>query len=190
MIFIKSSLKKILEEEEIKGINIYDFFADGYDLHDYNIKNIIDGDTKRKRGLIIECNNKVIVVSTENQGYLKLTTQTWTDIVKRNKIFIRKKERIFLYKYLCKLDLEPNILEHREFFKIIKKIETRIIQDGNNPKDYVHIPNREKLVIHYEDIFIEIETENDFLTVFDKNKKQTIIVEFNDEGRDIKYIVN
>lgn len=190
MIFTKSSLKKLLEEDEMQKINIYDFFVDECDLQDYDIRNIINGPTKRKRGLVIECNNSIIVISTENQEYLKLTKKKWTEIVKRNNIFIRKTERIFLYKYLCELDLEPNILDHREFLKIIKEIETRIIHDSKDPKDYIRIPDREKLIIHYEDIFIEIGIENDLLTIFDKNKNQKTTVEFNDEGRDVKYVVN
>lgn len=190
MIFVKSSLKILLQEEERNLINMYDFFVDEDDLEDEDISIIFNNNLKRKRGVIIEFENICIVISTDNSKYLKLTREQWREKVKKNRIFERKTEYINLYKYLCELDLEPNILDHREFLIIIKKIENRIINEGNDPKDYVCLKNKEKILIKYKDIFLEIGIENDLLTLFDKNKKQKITIQFNDEGRNVKYIVN
>ena len=119
--------------------------------------------------------------------YIRYNSTEWEKKVDSNNIFIRQIDRIIMYKYLSELDLEPNILNHREFLKNMKKIEASMIKDGNNPKDYIHILNRELISIKYNDIFIEFGLEQDMLYILDKKNNIKAVIEFNDEGRCINY---
>lgn len=186
MIFVKSSLKKLLNEEEINKFKIFDFFANIDDLTDKELNKITEKINGKKRGLIIEYNNKCIVFGTLNTEFLQLTKEEWEKRAEKNHIFIRKSTSIILYKYLSNLELEPNILNHRQFLKIFSKIEQKIIEEGKNPKDYIQVIDRQKLIVKYG-FNIEFSIENDFLTIFNKKNKHKLCIIFEDEGRKIKY---
>lgn len=186
MIWIKSSLNQLLSSEEKTKIKITDFFIDQSDLKDETIYEIMDVDEIRKRGILLEYNSNYIIFSTSNIQYLKFNAQEWEKARIKNNIFVKNTELISLYGYLNELELEPNILDHREFLKIFGKIEKRIIKNKKNPKDFIDVIDRKKIVINY-DFPIEFSIENNLLVLFNKNNTNKYSILFADEGRNIKY---
>ncbi|MDO5556425.1 MAG: hypothetical protein Q4G09_07525 [Clostridia bacterium] len=186
IIYVKTSLMQILNNKEKDKIKIFDFFVDACDLKDKDICGIIDSKESRKRGLILEYNNKCIVFSDLSTRYLKLNQEEWKEKQKENNIFVRRKETISLYKHLSELELEPNILDHREFLRVFKKIEETIIRDGKNTKDYINVINRKKIDVKYH-FWIEFSIENNLLVLLNKKNNRKFNIIFEDEGRNVKY---
>lgn len=189
MIYVKSALNMILEEQESNKIRIVDFFVDEYEINDNDIFDILNSEEEiRKRGLTIEYNNQCIIFSASNEKYLILSKEEWKEKVTRNNIFVRKSTQITLYNYLYELDVEPNILKHREFLRILQKFESNIIDEGKNPKDFINVISKEKVAINYN-VSLEFSIEDDVLVMFDKTNNKKIAIEFEDEGRNINYNV-
>ena len=186
MIFVQSALEKILTYEEKDKTKISDFFVDTCDLKDENIYKFLNSNENRKRGMMIKYNNQCMILSAENTDYLLFTQDEWEKIKNRNHIFIRKKEHIQSYKYLSTLELEPNILDHREFLKIFSKIERRMIKDNKLPKDYIDIVNRQKIIVNYK-FSIEFSIENNLLVVLNKKNGKKYAIHYEDEGRNVTY---
>lgn len=186
MIFVQSALEKILTYEEKDKTKISDFFVDTCDLKDENICEFLNSNENRKRGMMIKYNNQCMILSAENTDYLLFTQDEWEKIKNRNHIFIRKKEYIQSYKYLSTLELEPNILDHREFLKIFSKIERRMIKDNKQPKDYIDIVNRQKIIVNYK-FSIEFSIENNLLVVLNKKNGKKYAIHYEDEGRNVTY---
>lgn len=190
IIYVKSALKKILSEEEKNKIKITDFFIDECDLKDDAIRYIVDNSESRKRGLVLEYDNQFIIFSPSTTEYLKLTQEDWEEKRKNNHIFVRNSEFINLYHYLNELDLEPNLLNHREFLRVFSKLEKKMIRDGKNPKDFIHVMDREKIIINYGSP-LEFSIENNLLVLFNKGNNRKFAIDYGDEGRNIKYnIIN
>ncbi len=188
MIFIKSALNILLEDEEQSKIKIVDFWVDNYDLKDNEILEILSSSENRKRGLVIECNNQCIIFSIFNEKYLILCKEKWKEKVIKNNIFVREKSNTTLYNYLYKLDMESCLIKHKEFIKILEKFERNIIDEGMNPEDFIKIINREKLCINYN-ISLEFSIEDDELVMFDKTNNKKISIEVTNEGRNVNYNV-
>ena len=186
MIFVQSALEKILKYEEKDKIKISDFFVDTCDLKDENICAFLNRNENRKRGIIIEYNDQYMLLSTENTQYLLFDRDEWEKIKNKNHIFVRKKAHIQSYKYLNALELEPNILEHREFLRIFRKIERKIIRDNKNPKDYIDIVNKQKIIINYK-LSIEFSIENNLLVLLNKKNGKKYAIHYKDEGRNVTY---
>lgn len=184
MIFTKSSLKILLDKEEFDKVKIYDFFVDKKDIKNNSLIQILDDNAERKRGIILQFNDKYVLFSEFSDLYLDLKNEEWGKIQKDNNVFVRKSVRIGLYKYLNELELEPNILDHREFLRIFSMIEKEILNEGMNPKDYVKVINKDKLVVNYNRD-LEFYIENDLLTISDNGKKYYVF--YNDEGRQVEY---
>lgn len=188
MIFVKTVLNILFDEEEKGKIKVLDFFVDEYDLKDNEIIQILNSDEIRKRGLIIECSGKCIIFSICNEKYIIFSEKEWKEKVTKNNIFVRKSKDVTLYNYLHKLDIESNLLNHREFLRLLQKIEINIINEGKNPKDFIKIVNKKRISISYN-VLLEFSIEEDVLVMYDKTNNKKIAIEFEDEGRNINYNV-
>lgn len=186
ILFVKSAFKILLNKEENSKIKVSDFFVDDCDLKDNAIRKIVNCSESRKRGLVLTYANTYIVFSPFHIKFLKLTQEAWEEKRKNNRIFVRKSEFIHLYSYLNDLELEPNILDHREFLKVFSRIEKRILRDGKNPKDYIHVIDRKKIVIHYN-VPLVFSIENNLLVLFNQQNHKKFAIHYEDEGKCIKY---
>lgn len=185
IIYIKKALKLILKDEKFE---VWDFFVDDINLIDEKIDEVLSSKEKRKRGIVIEYEEKVIILSEKSKKYLIMSNEEWNKKITRNSIFIRKRPYLSLYKYLSKLELEPNILDHRVFQRILYEFERDIIKERKQPKDYIDVTNKNKVTLKYRGKR-EIYIENDLLTIFDEISNKKIAVIYEDEGRNIEYRV-
>lgn len=181
IIYVKSALNILTDK-----YNVWDFFVDEEDIKENNMKEILQNNkNKRKRGIVVELKNACIIFSNNNKS-IKISKKDWEKIIIKNNIYVRKNEFIKNYKYLNQLELEPNILEHREFQRIFKIIEENITENMENCQNYIHVINREKLVINYKEV-IEFSIEENILVIKNITKKIKIKIIYLDEGRNVLY---
>lgn len=185
IIYIKNVLKIVSKNE---NFDVWDFFIDDINLMDQNIEEVLNSNENRKRGIVIEYKDKFIILSENSKKYLIMNNEQWNKKIKENAIFVRKRMNITLYKYLNELELEPNILDHRVFQRVIYEFERDIIAQGKEPKDYIEIINRNKVILNNNGKR-KIYIENDLLTIFDEISNKKIAVIYEDEGRNIEYRV-
>ncbi|MCI8471320.1 MAG: hypothetical protein HFJ35_07750 [Clostridia bacterium] len=157
------------------------------DIQDKEILNALEKIQNRNRGLLIECGDIVIAFFMNSMRYLKIDKVKWKRLEKNNKIFVKRKILINEYKYLNELELETNILDHKEFLKIFKTIEEKAIKNSDNIGEFIDVSKkRDSIAINYDKL-LEFKIENNFLVVFNKTDSIKTIIEFTDEGRKVQY---
>ncbi len=157
------------------------------DIQDKEILNALEKIQNRNRGLLIECGDIVIAFFMNSMRCLKIDKVKWKRLEKNNKIFVKRKILINEYKYLNELELETNILDHKEFLKIFKTIEEKAIKNSDNIGEFIDVSKkRDSIAINYDKL-LEFKIENNFLVVFNKTDSIKTIIEFTDEGRKVQY---
>ena len=61
-----------------------------------------------------------------------------------------------------------------------------MIKDNKQPKDYIDIVNRQKIIVNYK-FSIEVSIENNLLVLLNKKNEKKYAIHYEDEGRNVTY---
>lgn len=190
LMFSNTVLSNLFTEDEQEQIRVQTFFVDKQDLQDSDLKNLFTNSEDRKRGIIINHEDKNYVFSLDSKSLAYETIQ-WKNLIKDNNIFVKPYYPVNLLHYLKKNNANRNIVHNNEFLKLFSNFENTLLESGKSlediAKDNIRIVDN---MIFTKDIngtiSYQIENGNLLIKDYKKNLKHTVF--YQDEGRDISYL--
>ena len=169
---LKMILNKFIKDLSL-NYKTTDYFVDVENIKDLWLNDFLNNDLKRKRGIIIEGENDIYIVSL-NFKYKKISCNEWNYIVNNNLIKENKFINIKCIKYLKENNLDEEIVHNRWVLKLLKKFEEKAEKNNEELIDYITITNNSLLIEYNCSICIYI--ENSELHLYDNIKNNDFVI--------------
>ena len=182
---LKMILNKVIKDLSL-NYKTTDYFVDVENIKDLWLISFLNSDLKRKRGIIIEKENVIYLVSL-GFNYLKMLRSDWNNIVNNNLIKENKFISIKCIKYLKEHNLDEEIIHNRWVLKLLKNLEEKLAKTSEELINYITITN-DSLLIEYN-CSLCIYIENNELHLYDNIKNNDFVIDSLSNGTRVKRLV-
>ena len=182
---LKMILNKVIKDLSL-NYKTTDYFVDIENITDLWLYKFLNNDSKRKRGIIIENEYDVYLVSL-NFEYIELSRNDWDNIVNNNSIKENKFINIKCIKYLKEHNIDEEIIHNRWVLKLLKNLEEKAKKNNAELINYMTITNNNLLIEYNCSLCIYI--ENNELHLYDNIKNNDFVIMSLSTGTMVKKLI-